>query len=311
MSEKTKLVCVVGATASGKTALGVDLAKALNGEVVSADSMQVYKGMPIASAVPTKEEMQGIKHHLTEYLSPESQLTVADYVESAKEKISEITANGKLPVIVGGTGLYIDSLVNNIIFTKEKFNPLVRKKYEDEYEKLGGEEMLNRLKEFDSETALRLNANDKKRIVRAFEIYENSSVTVSKQYENSRKEPSPYDTVMIGIGYCDREILYSRINARVDIMLKNGLLKEAEKFYKINGKSGGFQAIGHKEFFDFFDGKITLEEATENLKRQTRRYAKRQLTWFRKNEKINWIYADKTEDVLGEAIKIIERSFAL
>lgn len=308
MSSKIKIVCVVGATASGKTEFGVNIAKALNGEVVSADSMQVYKGMPIASAMPSKDEMQGIPHHLLEFLNPDVQLTVAEYVKLAKEKIFDISGRGKLPVIVGGTGLYIDSLVNNISFAEEISNPDVRKKYEDEYDALGGEEMLNRLKKIDADTAERLFANDKKRIVRAFEFYENTGITVSKQYELSKREPSPFSAVMIGVTYRDRQKLYERINKRVDVMLQNGLLDEARKFYEKAGKSGGFQAIGHKEFYPYFDGEITIDEAIEALKQQTRHYAKRQLTWFRKNEKINWIYKDETADILAESFKIIEGS---
>lgn len=304
---KIPIICVVGPTASGKTALGIGLAKALGGEIVSADSMQVYKGMPIAAAVPTDDEKENIPHHLMEFLEPEYQLTVAEYTRLAHKKIEEIKNGGKLPIIVGGTGLYVDSLVNNIRFTDEEFSPETREKYEKEYDKNGGEQMLNRLREIDPDIAEKLYANDKKRIVRAFEIYENTGITMTKQYENSREIPSPYDAVFIGINYKNREILYERINKRVDLMLENGLLEEARKFYEKSGESGGFQAIGHKEFYPFFKGEITLEEAVDHLKQQTRRYAKRQLTWFRKNEKINWIYADQSEDVLGEALKIIGR----
>ena len=304
---KIPIICVVGPTASGKTALGIGLAKALDGEIVSADSMQVYKGMPIASAVPTNDEKENIPHHLMEFLEPEYQLTVAEYTRLAHKKIEEVKNGGKLPIIVGGTGLYVDSLVNNIRFTDEEFSPETREKYEKEYDKNGGEQMLNRLREIDPDIAEKLYANDKKRIVRAFEIYENTGITMTKQYENSREIPSPYDAVFIGINYKNREILYERINKRVDLMLENGLLEEARKFYEKSGESGGFQAIGHKEFYPFFKGEITFEEAVDRLKQQTRRYAKRQLTWFRKNEKINWIYADQSEDVLGEALKIIGR----
>ena len=304
---KIPIICVVGPTASGKTALGIGLAKALDGEIVSADSMQVYKGMPIAAAVPTDDEKENIPHHLMEFLEPEYQLTVAEYTRLAHKKIKEIKNGGKLPIIVGGTGLYVDSLVNNIRFTDEEFRPETREKYEKEYDKNGGEQMLNRLREIDPDIAEKLYANDKKRIVRAFEIYENTGITMTKQYENSREIPSPYDAVFIGINYKNREILYERINKRVDLMLENGLLEEARKFYEKSGESGGFQAIGHKEFYPFFKGEITFEEAVDRLKQQTRRYAKRQLTWFRKNEKINWIYADQSENVLGEALKIIGR----
>ncbi len=304
---KQRLICVVGPTASGKTELGVDLAVKLNGEIISADSMQVYKGMPIASAVPDFEEKKGINHRLMEFMSIDNQLTVADYVSLAKREIGDVIKSGKMPILVGGTGLYIDSLVNNIEFFLENFNDETRKRIETEYDENGGEEMLKRLSYFDAVTAERLEANDKKRIVRAFEIYENTGITMSRQYELSRQNPSPYDAVIIGLTYRDRQKLYDRINLRVEKMTENGILDEARKSFEYFDKSGGgFAAIGHKEFFPYFEGKITLSEAVENLKQQTRRYAKRQLTWFRKNENIHWIYKDETPDVLSEALKIIK-----
>lgn len=308
MSDKPLVICVVGPTASGKTALGIELAKRFNGEVISADSMQVYKGMPIASAVPTADEKQGIVHHLMEFAEPSDQQTVAKYKDDAYKKIEEIISRGKTPVIVGGTGLYIDAVINNLTFTEEEADPEIRRKLEKEYDTVGGGQMLSRLRKIDGAAADRISPNDKKRIVRALELYENSRVTVTEQTLNSRKEEPPYEFLIIGLKYSDRQMLYDRINRRVDIMLENGLLEEARKFYeKKNSQSGGFAAIGHKEFFDYFEGKITLEEATENLKMQTRRYAKRQLTWFNRNREINWIYPDITEDVSGEAEKILKR----
>ncbi len=308
MSERQKIICIVGPTASGKTDLGVSLAKELDGEIISADSMQVYKNMPIASAVPSNEEKHGINHRLMEFLEPTHQLTVAEYVDLAKKEIQDVISLGKQPIIVGGTGLYIDSLINNIVFLEEDDNKTVREKYEKMYDLLGGTEMLNRLSLFDSISANRIKPNDKKRLVRAFEIYENTGVSMSKQYEISRQEPSQYDYIIIGIGFNDRQKLYDRINLRVDIMIKNGLIDEAKMSYE-NYKElkGGYQAIGHKELFPYFEGEITLEEAVESLKQQTRRYAKRQLTWFRKNQNINWIYKDKTDDVSDNALKILER----
>ncbi len=302
---KTNLICIVGPTASGKTALGVRLAKELNGEIVSADSMQVYKGMPIASAVPTKEEMCEIPHHLIEFLEPDTQLTVADYTKSAHEKIADIVSRGKLPILVGGTGLYVDSLVNNLTFTNEKTNSTVREKYEKMYDEIGKEEMHKRLGAFDKESAERISPNDKKRLVRAFEIFENSGITMTEQYELSKEIPSPYNVLYIGINYKDRQKLYDRINLRVDVMAQNGLIEEAEKTFRKNAqKLGGFMAIGHKELFPYFEKEISKEEALENLKRQTRRYAKRQLTWFNKNEKINWVYPDFDENAFDKASEI-------
>ena len=307
MTGKPKVVCIVGPTASGKTALGIEVAKWLNGEIISADSMQVYKGMPIASAVPTEIEKQGIKHHLMEFLNPKEQQTVARYKQLAIEKTEDILSRNKTPIIVGGTGLYIDAVVNNLTYTEEEFNPETRKNLEEEYNRLGGEIMLERLRKIDKVAAERISKNDKKRIVRALELFENTHITVTEQYERSRKCSSPYEFVMIGIQYADRQKLYDRINKRVDIMLKNGLLDEAKKFY--NEKDlphGGFAAIGHKEFFPYFDGEISLEQAVENLKMQTRRYAKRQLTWFKKNSDIVWIYPDITENITEECKKILK-----
>ncbi len=302
--KKQKIICVVGPTASGKTALSIRLCKALNGEVVSADSMQIYRDMHIASAAPDVSEMQGVPHHLVEFLPYGSSFTVADYVVAARQKIDDILSRGKTPVIVGGTGLYINSLVNNVEFTQTKTDLELRKRLTREFDEIGGEAMLERLRKIDAVTADKLHANDKRRIIRAFEIYQGTGNTKSFNDEQSLKQESPYKTCMIGITYRDRELLYSRINRRVDIMLKGGLLDEAKSAFEKNLGGGAVQAIGHKEFFEFFNGLISLDEAVENLKQSTRRYAKRQLTWFNKNKQINWIYADETEDVTQAAIKI-------
>lgn len=302
--KKIFTVAVVGPTASGKTELSLNIAKRFGGEIVSADSMQIYKGMPIATACPTEEQKNEVAHHLVEFLDNRENFSVADYVLSAASAIKDIDARNKLPVIVGGTGLYIDSLLNNLSFTAEKSDPDIQRKIEERFDKLGGEEMLKQLAQFDPVTASRLHVNDRKRIIRAFEVFENSGISITKQNELSRLYDSPYDAVYIGITYNDREKLYERINKRVDIMLENGLLEEARN--SLDNGITARQAIGHKELIPYFNGEISLEEAVENLKRETRRYAKRQLTWFRRNEKINWVYADCC-DVNQEAFKIIER----
>ncbi len=305
---KQKIICVVGPTASGKTRLGIELCKRLNGEVVSADSMQIYRDMHIASAAPDKAETEGIPHHLVEFLPYGSQFTVADYVKTAREKIDDILSRGKTPVIVGGTGLYINSIVNNIEFIESDTDLALRERITNEFEAVGGAEMLNRLRQIDEVTADKLHENDKRRIIRAFEIYESTGKTKSVNDEHSVTNESPYRACMIGITYRDRELLYNRINARVDIMLENGILDEARAAFLNNLGGGAVQAIGHKEFFDYFKGEATLEEAIENLKRSTRRYATRQLTWFNKNGRINWIYADEAEDTANMAVKIAERN---
>lgn len=305
--KKQNIICVVGPTASGKTELGIALAEYFNGEVISADSMQIYRDMHIASAAPNASEMQGVPHHLVEFLAYGSTYTVADYVKAARQKIAEIAPKNKTPVIVGGTGLYINSLVNNIEFAENETDFELRSRITEEFDRVGAEKMLERLHQIDSVTASKLHPNDKRRIIRAFEIYESTGNTKSFQDEQSVKNESPYNSVLIGITYRDRELLYERINRRVDIMLDCGLLDEARAAYQKNLVGGAVQAIGHKEFFDYFSGEISLDEAVENLKRSTRRYAKRQLTWFNKDKRINWIYKDETEDAVKAAISIAER----
>lgn len=285
--EKTKIICIVGATASGKTDLAVKLAKAVDGEIVSADSMQVYKNMPIATAVATKEEQDGVPHHLVEFLNTDETFSVADYVELAKSKIAEITSRGKVPIVAGGTGLFVDSLVKNISFSEVGSNAEIR----NELAEKSNEELYEKLLKLDANAAEDIHPNNRKRVIRALELCM-SGISKTEQNENSMLVDSPYDALYIGIGYKDRQKLYDRINKRVDLMLEAGLENEARQML---GKQGltARQAIGHKELQLYIDGKITLDEATENLKRETRRYAKRQLTWFRRNENINWLYADE------------------
>lgn len=285
--EKTKIICVVGATASGKTDLAVKLAKAVDGEIISADSMQVYKNMPIATAVATKEEQEGVPHHLVEFLNTDETFSVADFVERAKVLIDEITARGRVPIVAGGTGLFVDSLVKNISFSEVGSNAEIR----NELAEKSNEELYEKLLKLDANAAEDIHPNNRKRVIRALELCM-SGISKTEQNKNSMLVDSPYDALYIGIGYKDRQKLYDRINKRVDLMLEAGLENEARQML---GKQGltARQAIGHKELQPYIDGKITLDEATENLKRETRRYAKRQLTWFRRNENINWLYADE------------------
>lgn len=298
--EKTKIICVVGATASGKTDLAVKLAKAVDGEIISADSMQVYKNMPIATAVATKEEQDGVVHHLVEFLDADQTFSVADFVERAKVLIDEITARGRVPIVAGGTGLFIDSLVKNISFSEVGSNAEIR----NELAEKSNEELYERLLKLDANAAEDIHPNNRKRVIRALELCM-SGTSKTEQNENSMLIDSPYDALYIGIGYKDRQKLYDRINKRVDLMLEAGLENEARQML---GKQGltARQAIGHKELQPYIDGKITLDEATENLKRETRRYAKRQLTWFRRNENINWLYADEMsrDELVKKAIDL-------
>ncbi len=300
--KKIKIICVVGATASGKTALAVELAKALDGEIISADSMQVYKDMPIATAVAANEEKQDIPHYLTEVLDVSESFSVADFVSRARALIDDIVSRGKIPIIAGGTGLFVDSLVKNITFADVKADDELR----DKLKQKDTDELYNELLRVDKKSAIAIHKNNRKRVIRALELYY-SGISKTEQNNNSLAEESPYEALYIGIGYENREKLYERINRRVDIMMKNGLEDEARANLSRTGKTAR-QAIGHKELKPYFDGEITLDEAVDNLKQETRHYAKRQLTWFRRNENISWLYADKmsNNELVKEAVKLSE-----
>lgn len=293
---KLPLLVIVGPTASGKTGLAVECALNFNGEVVSADSMQIYKGMSIATAKPTEEEMKGIEHHLTDFLEVSKSYSVADFVRDANREIDIIYSKNKLPVLAGGTGLYVDSLVNNLQFSEEKADPLLRAELNEKFERAGAEKMLAELSEFDPEAAAKLHPNNKKRIVRAFEVYLTTGKTLTEVQLEATQAESRFDALFIGINYKNRDVLYDRIDRRVDLMLANGLIEEAREYYSLPKKSTASQAIGYKELKPYFDGEITLDEAVSNLKLATRHYAKRQLTWFRRNDKINWFYPDEYEN---------------
>lgn len=301
---KIKTVFIVGPTASGKTGLGVSLAEKFSGEIVSADSMQIYKGIHIASAAPDKQEMRGIPHHLLEFIEPSDSYSVADYVKAARGVIADITKRGRLAFVVGGTGLYISSLADNTEYTEEETDYELRRSLESRFDEIGAEQMLMELAEFDPDTAARLHPNNRRRIIRAFEVYKTTGKTVTEQNALSHLGEEYIEPLLIGINYRDREKLYERINRRVDIMLESGLLEEAKTAVLQSG--GAVQAIGHKELSGFINGNCSLGEAVENLKRQTRRYAKRQLTWFNRDKRINWIYADETEDLFTEAARLTE-----
>ncbi len=304
-----KVIVIAGATASGKTSLSIKIAQKYDGEVVSADSMQIYKGMNIATAKPSKEEMCGIPHHLMDFLSPEETFSVSQYVDMAKEKINDILSHGKVPVVCGGTGLYIRSLVENVRFSPHDPNEKLRNELNARYEKEGGEVLLKELAEFDEETAKTLHPSNNKRIIRAIEIYKTTGRTMSEHIRDSKNTPSPYDWTVIGLTFADRQKLYDRIDLRVDVMLEMGLLDEAREFYREHKGKTAAGAIGYKELKPYLDGEMSLDEAVERLKQVTRNYAKRQLTWFKKDEYINWIYADRCKDVFAEAEKILSSRF--
>ena len=295
MSGGIKVAAVVGATASGKTALAVELARRLNGEVISADSMQIYRGLSIATAKPTAEEMNGIPHHLIDFAELDEEFSVARFCELGHRAIEGVSARGRLPIVCGGTGLYVDSLLNNIIFPDIPSDGALRDRLNSEFDEHGGGVLLERLRKADPETAEKLSPTDRKRIVRGLEVYELSGTTLSEFNRRSREFPDRYRSCIIGIGYRDRQKLYDRINLRVDMMLRDGLIDEVKGFYSENAGKTVVQAIGCKELLPYLRGEQTLDEAVEKLKMETRRFAKRQLTWFRRNDKIIWIYADECD----------------
>ena len=305
--KKPLAVALVGPTASGKSSLAVKIAKHLTGEVVSADSMQIYKHMDIATAKVTAEEMQGVPHHLIDFVEPWESFSVAEYKALALSCIDDIVRRGKLPVLAGGTGFYVDTVINNTSFLDyEKTD--IRKKLLLRAESEGIEVLWNELSKVDKESAEKIHKNDLKRIVRALELYSATGKTMTEQRRLSHLEESGYSFCLIGLTAENRQFLYDRIDRRVDLMLKNGLLEEAKSFFELEHSQTAKQAIGYKELKPYFDGVLTLEEATENLKRETRRYAKRQLSWFRRNENINWLYIDKEseETLFIKSLEIIE-----
>lgn len=295
---KPWILVIAGPTASGKTALGVQMALRLNGEVISADSMQIYKGMDIATAKPSQAEMGAVPHHLIGFLDRTESFSVADYVELAGQKAEEIISRGKTPIVVGGTGLYISSFVNNIQFPDIKSDISVRERLRREAAEYGNSYLLEKLRSCDPETGAELHENDLSRVVRALEVFEVTGRKMSDFKKESLLKESPYDFTVTAITYDDRQVLYDRINRRVDIMKENGLIDEAYEIYKESGTiKTAHQAIGCKELAPYFEGNATLEECIDKIKQETRRYAKKQLTWLRREPYINWMEGTKDSDL--------------
>lgn len=305
-TELKPVVYIIGPTASGKTGLSVFLAKHFGGEIICADSMQIYENMPIASAAPTKQEMRDVPHHMFEFLPPDQPFSVSDYVDIARAGISALHSKGVLPFVVGGTGLYINSLAENICFSAEKGNKDQRESLEKTLSLNGAEYMHNYLKKIDPESAKKISVNDHKRILRAIEVYKLTGLTKTKHNEISKKGGPIYNNIFIGLRYSDRALLYDRINRRVDSMLENGLIEEAEKAFESKNTTTASQAIGHKEFFPAFSGEKSFEDCAEHLKMQTRRYAKRQMTWFLKIPDVFWIDMDLSTSPAEEASEYIK-----
>ena len=285
-----KVVVICGPTASGKTSLSIELAKKINGQIISADSMQIYDEMDIGTAKPTKEEMQGIKHYLIGNVKPTNRYSVSEYKKDATNAIEETIQDNKFPIIVGGTGLYVNSLIYGIDYPEIETDLEYRKELEEIAEKEGLNKLYNMAKEIDEKAMEKISPNDQKRILRILEIYNQTGKTKTELEIESRKNGVKYDFRVFAIDM-PREILYERINKRVDIMFENGLLEEVKRLYKKYGEElyTSIQAIGYKEVIDYINGKYTKEEMIEKIKMETRRYAKRQLTWFRKIENITWL----------------------
>ncbi len=292
---KQKIVVIAGPTASGKTSLSIELAKKINGEIISSDSMQIYKDMNIGTAKVTKEEACGIKHYLIDYISPDMRYTVSDFKRDAEKAIEEILSKGKTPIIVGGTGLYIDSLIYGIEYQDMEFDDeyrnelMKRAENPEELEKIWEE-----ANKIDPEAMKKISKNDKKRIIRVLEIYKATGKTKTMLETLSRQKEVKYDYKIFAVTM-EREKLYERINRRVDIMIENGLESEVKELISKYSKfPTAMQGLGYKEVVEYFDGILTREEMIEKIKQETRRYAKRQLTWFRKNKDVMWIDGEKS-----------------
>ncbi len=308
MTNKTKKVplCVIaGPTASGKTALAVEVCRRFGGEVISADSMQVYDTLCVGTARPNKEEQGGIPHHLMGFLPPNASYSVAKYAEQAHRAITEVYSRGKLPVLCGGTGLYIQAVTDNLSYEQQPENREVRDRLRERIAREGGEALLAELSKSDPETAARLHPNDHGRIIRALEIIETTGRTITQQNEESRKTESPYVLCGLRLEFRDRERLYDRINQRVTAMLENGLETEARWLLEQPNTDTVRQAIGYKELEPYLMGAVTLDEAADAIRQGTRRYAKRQLSWFRHQDWMTTIYMDDT-DCREQAMDLIE-----
>ena len=304
------IICIPGPTASGKTALAVELAKELNGEVVSCDSMYVYRRMNIGTAKPTPEEMDGIVHHMIDVAEPDEDFSVSRYCAMAAPIVDDIVARGKTAIITGGTGLYMDSLIRGNDFAPFPSTG-VRERLETETDEIGFDAMIEKLRSIDPEAAERIK--DRKRMIRALEVYYETGETITAHNLRTQAIPPKYSPLWLGLDFADREALYRRIDSRVDIMLQRGLLEEIRTLLSegVPADATAMQAIGYKEFVSALNGRITVEEAADEVKRASRRYAKRQLTWFRRNKSVRWLIRTGTEsqaEILSMARQLLTES---
>jgi len=301
---KPKVIVICGPTASGKTRLSIELAKKIGGQIISADSMQIYKDMDIGTAKPDEAEREGIKHYLLDFVSPDKRYSVADFKKDSKQAIKNILNEGKIPIIAGGTGLYIDSLIYEIEYNDIKIDEEYRNELEKIVETEGLESLYQKALEIDSEAMKNISKNDKKRIMRVLEIYHETGKTKTEQEILSRQKEVEYDYKVFALNM-DREILYDRINKRVDIMLKRGLVEEVENLInKYDEFPTAMQGLGYKEVVKYLNKEYDKEEMIEKLKQETRKYAKRQLTWFRKNKQTIWL--DAQADIEENINKIMK-----
>lgn len=300
--DKPKVIVIAGPTASGKSNLAIELAKKIGGEIISADSMQIYKEMNIGTAKVSKEEMQGIKHYMIDFVPPNKRYSVSSYKKEAEKCICEILKRAKVPIVCGGTGLYINSLIYGIEFAEEEIDETYRNTLNEIAEKEGLENLYNMAVQIDPEAMKKISRNDKKRIIRVLEIYHKTGKTKTEQDLESRKNEVKYDYRLFAINM-NREILYDRINKRVDIMIEKGLITEVKSIIEQYDEfPTAMQGLGYKEVVEYLQGNITKEEMIEKVKMETRRYAKRQITWFKKNKETKWL---EGENLVSENINII------
>lgn len=305
LDSKQKLLVIIGPTAVGKTKLSIEMAKRYNGEIISGDSMQIYRGMDIGTAKIKVEEMEGIPHHLIDIKEPDENFSVAEFQQLVRTKIAEITAKGKLPIIAGGTGLYIQSVIYDYQFSEAPADEAFRLQLEEKAKEIGNEALHLELTKIDPESANQIHPNNVRRVIRALEIYHCTGKIMS-DYQNNQQPDLLYETALIGLTM-EREKLYERINARVEIMLSEGLLEEVSMLHKQGLRDcQSIQAIGYKEIYDYLDGKVSFDDAVESLKQNSRRYAKRQLTWFRNKMAVKWFDMTDVAD-LSKKIKEISQ----
>ena len=307
---KPRVVAVGGPTASGKTALSVALARAFDGEIINADSMQIYKNLDVGTAKPSAEERQGIPHYLLDFLPPETPYSVADFTAAADPLIRDITARGRLPLVVGGTGLYITSLLSGMAFAPEKTDPAIRARLQARADTEGGAALYAELQRIDPGYAAQVHPNNLPRVIRALELFEATGRRMSDQRREARPAEAPYHALCLCLTCRDRAVLYSRIDRRVDEMVENGVLDEARQVYDHrDAYRTAAQAIGYKEFFPFFEGMTALDECADKLKQASRNYAKRQLTWFRHMDGVVWLDAS-APDAAARAVRLTREFLA-